>query len=211
MKKIILITVICSLCAMLTACSNVTESSGCSSAEESSNMFADIKCIRGGGGLADRVVFNDLDSLENEVDVIVVGEFIADSEQDVSSDYDEGFEKNIVTWVTSYNTIEVKKVLKGDVSVGDNLKIGQYYAVVDGDLITFSNLTPMQKGDKWLFFLKGYEEGDYWCFGDSDARYPVPNTENAPMPFTDDHNLGVYDEQDFNRGIYNEILEKYDI
>ena len=207
MKKIILITVICSLCAMLTACSNVTESSG--SSAENSNMYADIKCVR--GAEPDRVVFDDLESLEKEVDVIVVGEFIADSEQEVTSDYDEGFGKNIVTWVTSYNTIEVKKVLKGDVSVGDNLKIGQYYAVVDGDLITFSDLTPMQKGDKWLFFLKGYEDGDYWCWGDSDARYPVPNTENAPMPFTDDHNLGVFSENDFNWNIYNEILEKYDI
>lgn len=204
MKKLILITAVCSLCAMLSACSN---------AKESSNMFADIKCIR--GGESDRVTFDSLESLEDAVDLVVVGEFIADADQDVDYDYSSFFGKDIVTNVTSFNTIEVKNVMKGDVSIGDNLRIGQYYAIVDGDLITFSELTPMQNGDKWLFFLRkgtnpAISEEVYWCWGDGDARYPVPNTENAPMPFTDDHNLGVYKEQYFNRGIYDEILEKYD-
>lgn len=201
MKKHILITAVFSLCVLLTACSSTAESY---------DVSADLECIRG-GVCVDRIVFEDLYSLEEAVDIVVTGKFIADAEQNITYEYDAGFGKNVVTMVESYNTIEVKKVLKGDVSAGDNLVIGQYYGIVDGDLITFSSLTPMQKGDEWLFFLKGSGDGNYWCWGDCAARYPVPNTENARIKFSDDPDLGVYNEEDFNRDIYNEILEKYDL
>lgn len=204
MKKFILIIVVCSFCTILTACSKVKEGS-------SGNLFAELEFVR--VGETDRVGFNDLKSLEESVDLAVVGEFVADAEQDIFYDYDGYLGKNIVTNVVSYNTIEVTRVLKGDVNVGDNLKIGQYYGIVDGDLITFSDLTPMQKGDEWVFFLRKQRDADiYWCYGDSDARYPTKKSvNNEPMPFSDSPDLGVYDNENFNRDIYNEILEKYDI
>ena len=31
------------------------------------------------------------------------------------------------------------------------------------------------------------------------------------MPLSDSPDLGVYNEEDFNRDIYNEIVEKYNI
>jgi len=207
MKKLISIIVTFAICSLFTACDTVTDFS---EETESPFEFEELKLVR--TGIYDRVVFDDLNMLEDFVDIAVVGEFIADTEQEITYGYSDHFKKEIVTDIVSYNTIEVKKVLMGDVNVGDNLRIEQYYGIVDGELITYSGLTPMQKGDEWIFFLhKHYTADRYGCFGDTDARYPVPSAENAPMPLSDDPALGVYDEQDFNQDIYNEILEKYDI
>ena len=201
MKKIIAIIAVLSACAALTACNK---------ASENAHGFDDIKLVR--TGFTDRRVFEDLAALEDHVDLMVVGKFIDDSEQNERYRYSEFFGKDILYFVTSKNTIEVEKVLIGNANIGDTLQIVQEYGIVDGDLVTFSDLTPMQKGDEWLFFLTKDSDLDvYYCVGDSDGRYPVPNAENEPMPLSDCPDLGVYDEQNFQRDIYNEILEKYDI
>jgi hypothetical protein len=78
-------------------------------------------------------------------------------------------------------------VLQGDVQVGDIVTVVQRYAFEEGRfdngdgrnaLVTFSGMTPMNKGDKWIYFL-GYDEtvDAYWTRGDSAGRYPVPNEE----------------------------------
>ena len=201
MKKITAIITVLAACAALTACNKVPENS---------HGFDDIKLVR--TGVADRRVFEDLAALEEYVDLMVVGKIIDDSEQEERYHYSEFFGKDILYFVTSTNTIEIEKVLIGDAEIGDTLRIVQDYGIVDGDLITFSDLTPMQKGDEWLFFLKKESDSDvYFCAGDSDGRFPVPNAENEPMPLSDCPDLGVYDEQNFMWNTYNEILEKYDI
>lgn len=210
MKKIFSVFAACAVCAMLTACSGATENADISELSEKMFAFDDLKLVR--PGMMDRIVFDDLESLEKFSEIAVAGKFTGDAEQDVSYEYSAKFGKDIVTNVRSYNNIEVTRVLFGDVNVGDNLKIGQSYGVVDGQLISFDELTPMQKGDEWIFFLR-YEpeiESSYWCCGDSDGRYPIPSAENAPMPLSDSPDLGVYNDEDFNRDIYNEIIEKYD-
>lgn len=201
MKKIIAMISVLAACAALTACNK---------APENSYGFDNIKLVR--TGFANRRVFEDLDALEDHVDLMVVGKFIDDSEQNERYRYSEFFGKDILYFVTSKNTIEVEKVLIGNANIGDTLQIVQEYGIVDGDLVTFSDLTPMQKGDEWLFFLTKDSDSDvYYCAGDSDGRYPIPSAENAPMPLSDSSDLGVYSEQNFQRDIYNEILEKYDI
>lgn len=211
MKKIFSVFAACAVCAMLTACNGATENADISEPAEKALSFDNLKLVR--SGMSDRMVFYDLESLENFSDIAVVGRFTGDAEQDITYEYNAFFGKDIVTNVVSYNNIEVTKVLFGDVNVGDELKIGQSYGVVDEQLISFDALTPMQNGDEWLFFLN-FEptlDNSYWCCGDSDGRYPVPNAENALMPLSDSPDLGVYNEEDFNRDIYNEIVGKYNI
>lgn len=211
MKKIISILAVFAVCAMLTSCSDALENADISELSEKTFAFDNLKLVR--PGMMDRIVFDDLESLEKFSEIAVAGIFTGDTEQDVSYEYSAKFGKDIVTNVRSYNNIEVTRVLFGDVNIGDNLKIGQSYGVADEQLISFDALTPMQNGDEWLFFLN-FEptlDNSYWCCGDSDGRYPGPNAENALMPLSDSPDLGVYNEEDFNRDIYNEIVEKYNI
>lgn len=116
MKKLISIIVTFAICSIFTACDTVTDFS---EEMESPFEFEELKLVR--TGIYDRVVFDDLNMLEDYVDIAVVGEFIADTEQEITYGYSDHFKKEIVTDIVSYNTIEVKKVLMGDVNVGDNL------------------------------------------------------------------------------------------
>lgn len=209
MKKNISIITIVAVCILFTACSAPFKTTVDSVPEKNLVSFEGLTLIQG-SEYTDRIVFDDLASLENFSDIAVVGNFVDNDVQDITYTYSDYFEKDIVTNVTAYNTVEVTKVLFGNVNIGDRLNISQNYGVVNEQLITFSALTPMQYGDEWVFFLKESEENLYCCAGDCQGRYPVPSAENAPMPLSDSPDLGVYSEQSFNRSIYDEILEKYD-
>ncbi|MCH5205512.1 MAG: hypothetical protein J1F09_01080 [Oscillospiraceae bacterium] len=199
MKKIFSIITVCVICIFtFTACN------------QSTKEFSDVELVK--WGEADRILHYSLEELEKDCDIAVVGTFVGDSTQDITYQYSDDFGKEIILGVKSFNTIEVKQVLMGDINVGDTLNVSQRYGVVDDRLITMSELTPMIKGDTWIFFLyNNYDSGIYVCCGDSDGRYPLPNSVNKTLAVTKFSNLGVYDELDFKSGIYSEILEKYDI
>ncbi len=203
MKKLL------SIIAALAACVSLT---ACSKSPESSSVFAGVELVR--TGFLDRMVVSDLKELEDNCDIAVVGKFIDDPVSDIKYQYSAYFDKNIISFAKSYNTIEVKEVLIGDVNVGDTLKIAQLDGIADGMLFTWSDLTPMQKGDEWIFFLdKDYKDDYYWVTCDSDGRYPTKNSasQNSRLAFADSWKLGVYDKADFKQDIYNEIVEKYDV
>lgn len=214
MKKFISVIAIIAACTALTACGKTPNNSDASYAPENSYEydFSEMKLRR--AGITDRVVFTTLDDLEDFSHIAVVGKFIGNAEQEVEYEYAPNIEKDIITGVTSTNTIEVTKVLMGDVKVGDKLSIDQRYAVVDGELITFSDLTPMQKGDEWVFFLRKRTNSDHYiCSADSDSRFPTKTSasNNRAMILAESAELGVYNEEDFNREIYNEVVLKYDV
>lgn len=180
------------------------------SVSEDTEEFSDLNLVQWGEG--NRLNFFDLESLESHSEIAVIGTFTEDSTQKLTYQYEEYFGKEILAFVKSFNNIEVTKVLKGNVNEGDILKIGQNYAVVDDRLITDSALTPMMKGDTWIFFLVPSDNGEYYfCTGDSDGRYPVKDYTYTRIALTENENLGVFDEKDFKEEIYNEILEKYDL
>ena len=203
MKKIISVIITCIICILtLTACNS--ESGG------GYDDFSGLELVR--LGMGDRAVYDRLDNLERASTVVVVGTFVEDAVQKADYQYNSYFNKDILVNVRSDNTIEVSKVLKGDVAVGDRLTVIQGYAVVDDRLVSESDLTPMVKGDTWIFFLKKSSKSDvFWCTGDSDGRYPVPGSKNRTLAISEYSDLGVYDEQNFKSEIYSEILEKYDI
>lgn len=209
MKKLITIIMALVACAALTACSGTPKGSENDTTAEN---FSDIELVR--TGMVDRIVADNLEVLEKYSDIAVVGEFIGNAEQDIDYEYSEQFGKDIITLARSYNTVKVNKVLMGDVNVGDELKVTQLYGCVDGKLYSWSDSTPMQKGDEWIFFLsKQFGENYYWVTCDSDGRYPTKNSaaKNSRMSFAPEYQLGVYDKNDFNEKVYNEIVEKYDV
>ena len=201
-KTIVSAICACALCVSLTACSQTPK--------EIPKDFSGIELLK--WGETDRRVYDDLETLEESSDLVVVGTFIEDSVQDLDYHYSEFFGKDILANVESINTIKVSRVIKGDVKEGDTVKIGQGYAVEDGQLITFSDLTPMVNGDTWVFFLSTANDcGYYWCTGDSDGRYPVSTVQNQSLAVSEYSALGVYDRQNFKDEIYGELVEKYGV
>lgn len=200
MKKLISAIAVFFACLTLSACARNTDDC----------VFTNLELVN--PGLSDRYLMDNLEMLEDWSNIAVVGKFVGDTVQDIEYQYDAYFEKDIVTGVMSENTIEVSRVLMGDINVGDELRIVQRYAVVDGQLITFSDLTPMQKGDEWVFFLRKVLNTDkYICSADYQSRFPVSGAENALMPLSDSSELGVYEKSHFDKAIYDEIVEKYGI
>lgn len=205
MKKNIFILLIETMCVFLLA--------SCSNADTANKeLFSGYEFKKLDEG--NRPVYNSLDELENECDIIVVGTFTGDARQDEVYTYEESFGKDVLSFIISQNDIEVSKVIKGNVKVGDKISVIQLYGTVDTKFMTNSNLTPMLKDDKWLFFLSesnGDYSGAYYCTGDNDGRYPLENFSYRKTALTDNENLGVYNKEDFREDIYKEILKKYDL
>ena len=195
------------ICLTITGCAkNESGLTSYTAKELSSSEFGDCT------GLIDRIPLDDLETVEQYTDVIVEGTFINDPTQKIYYEYEPNFDREIAMDVHSYNTIEVTKVIAGDVSVGDKLKIVQNCGIIDKKFVTWSSLTPMQKGDSWLFCLGVNSAGDlYHCAGDSSGRFPIPESEAkvARIGFSDCEEYGVYDRAQFREDLYNELLNKY--
>lgn len=207
MKKIISVIAALAACVSLTACGGTTEAP---------DIYSELELAR--TGCMDRIVPESLEELESYCDAVVVGEYVDDSVSDITYEYRAFFDKEIVTDIRSYNTIEVKQVLKGDVNVSDKLKTLQLSGVVDEKFYSFCELTPMIKGDEWIFFLAKDDNDVYWVMCDSDGRYPTISSaeNNRRVTFknaavSDSYQLGVFDKESFNQSIYDEIVEKYDV
>ena len=200
MKKIISIIAALTVCLTLTACNNVSQT----------NKFDGLEFVK---VETDRIGYNSLKSIEDASDIVVVGEFIDDPVQREEYTSLPAFDHEVINNVISTSTLKISRVLKGSINSGDEIKVSVRYEIVDGRLITFSALTPMQKGDEWVFFLKKQDDADvYWLRGDSDGRYPTKRSaENEIMPLSEASELGVYDKSDFNRAIYDELVSKYGV
>ncbi len=206
MKKIISIITALVLCASLTACntSDGNEKSRFEGMKFSRTAAEGIKLAR---------TFDDVIELS---DFIVVGEFIGDSE--VVWEYQlhsNKFNKDVTVDVVSHCPMKITKVLYGDANEGDIVNVLQAEGVCGEVFMTRSLLTPMQKGDEWIFCLsraKSHDLDGYWCVGESDGRYPSQNSDsNEIMCFSDHPELGVYEESDFNKEFYDQLKAKFDI
>lgn len=120
------------------------------------------------------------DELAAKSDLIVAGTFIDVIHQ--TQDFEEIFHSgdNCV----SYNSLEVDKVLKGNVEEKDILTICQNSSISAGTDIVYNffvgdQLSPMLKGDKWIYFLKKDENGIYSPVNGPQGRYPLPGYTNT--------------------------------
>ncbi len=128
----------------------------------------------------DRIVYYTLPELEADSDIIVVGEYVEIPTRQLTPE--SGI---FLSDAVSRSEIRVTEVLQGDgISAGDRLAVTQRYGVLEDEnrLVSFSGLTPMNKGDSWIFFLNYDEESSaYWCTGDVGGRYPLPEGEAAEI------------------------------
>ena len=91
----------------------------------------------------------------------------------------ERYKKDVLVDAVSTNTVQVERILKGDPDKKE-LKLSQRYGLEEdrNTLVTFSSMTPMKKGEKWIFFLYYDDVNDtYWCAGDYSGRYPLPESD----------------------------------
>ncbi len=159
-------------------------------------------------GEIDRLVFADIEYLEEQSDLIVIGEFTDDPHQCVDPSGKE------VTQVldrfdqqNSFNRFRIDRVIKGNCFEGEEIIIAQNGYVDNGRFAQYSNLTPMLKGDKWVYFLTRYSGASFYSpLGYSDGRYPVPGTEHEFVLC--DNVYGVFDMIEFRSGVYEAIKER---
>lgn len=205
MKKLITVITALALCLVLT---------GCNSAPKTTSRFEGMKFAKTEtDGIKLAKTFDDVIDMS---DFIVVGEFIDDSEVVREFQvYDQNLKKDLTVDVVSACPMRITKVLYGDAEIGDIVNVLQAEGVCNNVFMTRSLLTPMQKGDEWIFCLsraKSHDLDGYWCVGQSDGRYPTNNVgSNETMCFSDYPELGVYQRSDFNEKFYNELVEKYGI
>ena len=123
-----------------------------------------------------RITYGSFDELEKASDLIVIGEYAENTRQYPEYEQSSEFGKEILVDCVSKNTIKVEKVLKGEAV--QSIKISQRYGIseTDCELVAFTGLTPMKKGDRWIFFLQYDKQRDtYWVAGDHSGRYPLPD------------------------------------
>lgn len=158
----------------------------------------------------DTITHDTLNELENHCSLAVIAKVIGNPRQETF--YDDSLGINIFVNVITLNTVEITKVLKGDINVGDRIDVYACYGVMGKSFITFDGITPLMEGDEWVLFLSKDDFGDYYQTGGVGGRYPTKNVKNnRAFSLSEYSELGVFNEKDFNRNIYNELLEKYDV
>jgi hypothetical protein len=94
--------------------------------------------------------------------LVVIGEFVGESVSGFAYLEREGI-GDIAVFPNAFNQIRVIEVLQGDVEIGEIITVRQEYAVDDdGFLLTKDNFTPMNQGDRWIFFLGHFQNAHEW-------------------------------------------------
>lgn len=148
--------------------------------------------------------------------IVVVGEFVDDPRQNIDPDDTEA--EYPVDAFCSCNLFRIDKILKNDtrgslpfsVSEGDNIVISQGYAIQGNKVLSDSKLTPMLKGDRWVYFLDYAADGNvFYPLNDYMGRFPDPSdgARNRHLSaMTNEY--GLTDANDFNKGIYRVLEQK---
>ncbi|MCR5206144.1 MAG: hypothetical protein K6E47_14025 [Lachnospiraceae bacterium] len=160
-------------------------------------------------------LYTDYERLYNDSDLIVKGKFTGEAEKETVTLYDICDGKYKEYRGASYNVFHIDEVIKGDVK-GNDIKIKQNYFVDEANdrIITYSELTPMEKGSEWVYFLKNDSKGDYYYLsGDYTCRYPLNKQITEEKIIAGEYTpeqLGVYDVNLFlnTLPIYNELMRR---
>ncbi len=156
--------------------------------------------------------------LAKKSDLIVSGTFIDVIHQ--TSDSEKILGVGSDTGMMSYNWFEVEGVIKGDISAGSVLTIGQNSTINSANgnddnynVYTCDQLSPMLKGDKWVYFLKLEDDGTFSPVNGPQGRYPLSSYTNRLIssdgenPNVDE--FGTYENAAPAREqIYVEVMKK---
>lgn len=160
------------ICGMLLVCGTVLLGRSFFQKEEWEGLeVINISC--------DRTLYESLEEIEEEATIIVEVEARDTVEQVVSTFYDSVFKQNYPEAGYTKRELEVEKVYKGDVSVGDKIVLMQDYFIWAEDngekkLMSLTELKPMKKGEKYLLFLAWSKNKEaYYEVGDFQGVYPL--------------------------------------
>lgn len=166
---------------------------------------------------ADKALYFDFETLNQAAELVVIGSFSDDATQVVKTTYSEEFGKDVIYNGISTNTFTIEQVLKGTPE-GETIRISQRYVFDEefGQLISFGDMTPMEKGSKWIYFLiYDPQEQVYYAAGDYTGRYPYRNIELSELEkesYTPAE-IGLFSPYMFARiyTVYQKVLEFYQI
>lgn len=161
----------------------------------------------------DRVVYDNVDTLISNSDLIVSGYFIDDASNRVIKEYSDAFKKEIIVDAEAKGVFHIDKIYKGNIDLEDIDIYCRYgYDNDSKQLVTFSCMTPMESGDKWLYFLNYVDEvKGYYTSGDYTGRYSLEalnDIENYDK-YEKNGALGVHDGASPNLAMYRAIGEKW--
>jgi hypothetical protein len=148
-----------------------------------------------------------LELLIQASDIAVIGQFTENAE--VGSENTRG-------------SLRVIEVLLGDVEIDDVIPIIQYYTFDNqnerGAIISRDGLTPIVKGDKWIYFLRYNQfEQAYETAGVAHSRYPVTDKNTWIHVRRGDYDnvwtgdLGVFERSRFDFVMFAEIIKRFEI
>lgn len=206
MKKILSLISALEVCCALTACNSPKETEAKSLEDlEFVHIDADYMSLH-----------NSFDDIEKNSELIVEGRFIDDEKVCYERySYEDSIQKDVLVEIISSCPMKITKVLSGGTKVGDVVNVVQREGVFMDRFISQSPLTPMQKGDEWIFCLKRTKSENYdgyLCVGGASGRYPAKNSSNNKKTrFSKCSELGVYNKSDYNDEYYNQLVKKYGI
>ena len=134
----------------------------------------------------DRVINWTIDDIKNGCDLIIVGE--------IKGNFKQTIQKEDNKFIYGYTTCEaeVVEVIKGTYTK-NTITLENMYCVLEDEntFVTFSDLKPFEKGDKFIYCLKKDESRNAYCiYGDYSAIFPYN-----------------YDKASSITSIYNEITD----
>ncbi|MCL1831603.1 MAG: hypothetical protein FWG45_01675 [Oscillospiraceae bacterium] len=231
---------------LLVACSNTETSILPTDTEMGSQVkqITDVRVVQSDYSLLDpdgKPVTSTTFEMLLRSDLVVIGEFIEESQGEISQWYDD-YGTPSQGLPHSFNRLRVIEVLQGNIEVGEIVTIDESYAVdKNGVLLTLGSRTPMNRDDRWIFFLTHFEgaveyyeainhklgvsiaesEPIYGARMDA-GKYPIPNSDIlktmnkrsssriTPVEI-ETATLGVFYRDDFNFGLYTDIINHFQI
>jgi hypothetical protein len=219
LKRLALI-LISALLILLAACDK-EDASDIPSDTEAAEKLADIPAdIEVAYSVADKIIYEDLEQVEEDATVIVEAVAKKTLGQKVSTHYDYELKKDLPGSGYTKWEIEVTKVYKGDVKEEDKLVLLQDYYIwtySDGkdQLVSTTALKPAVKNREYLMFLKydDINEG-YWPVCDYEGMFTIPNDElkeKVKDGMLEQTDLEVYNYETlfYLVPIYKEVVQKY--
>lgn len=193
--------------------------------EDTTDIPVDIK-ITHYSATADRLLFENLEEVENEASIIVEVTAKEIIDQEVSTHYSAHFEKELPSSGLTKRECHINRVYKGDVEIGDTITLLQDYYIWDfsdddsgeeQQLITSSYLKAAVKNNKYLMFLAYDDRFDgYWPVCDYEGMFSIPSDkakEKIAEGKLDQAYTDVYDdyisELHYLEEIYIEVAQKY--
>lgn len=121
--------------------------------------------------------YETIDEITNESDIMIYGKVINVDDPIELNVNSENEELDVYT----VSSLEVVEVIKGDVSVGDKIKVKQYGGVYNNVNYILENVEYLQPSQEGVFFLQTYEP-----LTNEEMPYSLLNPEQGYFTFVDD-------------------------